>query len=425
MALKGIHKRTVLRNGIRVVTEKIGYVRSVAMGVWIDAGSRDEGSDERGVSHFIEHMLFKGTKKRSAKEIASSLESVGGALNAFTGREHTCYFARVLDEHLNIAVDVLADILKNFLLNPADLEREKTVIISEIRDLEDSPADLAHDRLMHSMWRDHPLGRSIMGDGDSILRMTRNTLIDFMKRNYVFPKVVIAASGNLNHQDLVRMIQEKFRFNQTTRMSPADQPAPEPNQHRTVLNRQTAQTHVSLGVPTFSYKNRRRYAALLLTNILGGGMSSRLFQSIRENLGLAYNVYTYIDFFEDTGVFGIYLGTHKKNTVRAIDLVLKEIKKMKRDSLSRQELSNAKYQLKGGLMLSLENTSNRMNRLARQELLLGKYVDLDETTNSINRVRGKEVIDAAVDLLDSDKLSAVILGPVGKRVVNQINWNTI
>ncbi len=414
-----------MKNGIRVVTEKIGHVRSVAIGVWIDVGSRDEGVDERGVSHFIEHMLFKGTKNRSAKEIASSLESVGGALNAFTGREHTCYFARVLDEHLNIAVDVLGDILKNFLLNPTDLEREKAVIISEIRDLEDSPADLAHDRLMSAMWKDHPLGRPIMGDAEIISRMTRDKLIDFIKRNYVSPGVVIAASGNLNHQDLVRMIQGKFRFHESNSRPPVSQSAPPANQSRGVVNRGTAQTHVSLGVPAFPYKDRRRYAALLLTNILGGGMSSRLFQNIREKLGLAYNVYSYIDFFEDTGVFGIYLGTHRKNTVRVIDLVLKEIKKMKRNSLSRQELANAKYQLKGSLMLSLENTSNRMNRLARQELLLGEYVDLDETTNSINRVKGKEVIDVALDLFDSDKLSAVILGPVGKRLVNQINWNTI
>ncbi len=421
--MRGIHRKTILKNGIRVVTEKIGYVRSVAIGVWIDVGSRDEGSDERGVSHFIEHMLFKGTKKRTAKEIASSLESVGGALNAFTGREHTCYFARVLDEHLNIAVDVLADILKNFLLNPTDLEREKTVIISEIRDLEDSPADLVHDRLMHNMWQDHPLGRSIMGDAESILSMTRNKLIDFIKRNYVSPKVVVAASGNLNHQGLVRLIQEKFRFNQTDRRPPVDQSTPEPNQNKMVVNRQTAQTHVSLGIPAFPYKDKRRYAALLLTNILGGGMSSRLFQSIREKLGLAYNVYTFIDFFEDTGVFGIYLGTHKKNTVRVIDLVLKEIKKIKRGSLSRKELSHAKYQLKGNLMLSLENTSNRMSRLARHELLLNKYVDLDETISSIDKVKGKEVIEMAADLFDSNKLSAVILGPVGKRVINQINWN--
>lgn len=425
MALRGIYKKTVLKNGIRVVTEKIGYVRSVTIGVWIDVGSRDEGSDERGVSHFIEHMLFKGTKKRSAKEIASSLESVGGALNAFTGREHTCYFARVLDEHLRVAIDVLADILKNSLLNPKDLDREKTVIISEIKDLEDSPADLAHDRLMNNMWQDHPLGRSIMGDTENILGMSRSKLIDFIKRNYVAPRVVIASSGNLRHQDLVRMIEEKFQFNQTVAIAQVSQSTLQADQKRMVVNRKTAQTHVSLGVPVFPYKDRRRYAALILSNILGGGMSSRLFQSIREKLGLAYNIFTFVDFFEDTGIFGIYLGTHKKNTVRAIDLVLKEIKKVKKDGLSRQELSHAKYQLKGGLMLSLENTSNRMNRMAQQELLLGKYVDLDETINSINKVKGREVIEVANDLFDPDKLSAVILGPVGKRAINQVNWNII
>ncbi|MFQ6031992.1 MAG: M16 family metallopeptidase [Candidatus Zixiibacteriota bacterium] len=425
MALRGVYKKAVLKNGIRVVTEKIGYVRSIAIGVWIDAGSRDEKSDERGVSHFIEHMLFKGTKKRSAKEIASSLESVGGALNGFTGREHTCYFARVLDEHLNIAIDVLADILKNSLLNPSDFQREKAVIISEIKDLEDSPADLAHDYLMNNIWPDHPLGRSIMGDTESILGMTKSKLIDFIKRNYVSPRVVIAASGNLNHQDLVGMIQEKFRFNQAAAAPQASQSTWETNPNRVVVNRETAQTHVSLGVPVFPYKDRRRYAALILSNILGGGMSSRLFQTIREELGLAYNIYTFVDFFEDTGVFGIYLGTHKKNTVRGVDLVLKEIKKVKKDSLSSQELSHAKYQLKGNLMLNLENTSNRMNRLARQELLLNKYVDLDETIDLINRVKKKEVVEVAAHLFDPDKLSAVILGPVGKRTVNQINWDSI
>ncbi|MCK4385268.1 MAG: insulinase family protein, partial [candidate division Zixibacteria bacterium] len=269
------------------------------------------------------------------------------------------------------------------------------------------------------------LGRSIMGDAESILRITRIKLIDFINRNYVSPCVVIASSGNLNHKDLVRMIQEKFRFNQTDALPQGSKPTLGADQNKVVINRKTAQTHISLGIPVFPYKDRRRYAALILNNILGGGMSSRLFQSIREKLGLAYNVYTFLEFFEDTGMFGIYLGTHKKNTVRVIDLVLKEIKNVKKGSLSRQELSHAKYQLKGSLMLSLENTSNRMNRLAQQELLLGKYVDLDETINSINKVKGKEVIEVANDFFDSGKLSAVILGPIGKRVINQVNWNII
>lgn len=423
--MRGIYRKTVLKNGIRVVTEKIGYVRSVSIGVWIDTGSRDERNDERGVSHFTEHMLFKGTKKRSAKEIASSLESVGGALNAFTGREHTCYLARVLDEHLNIAVDVLADILRNSLLSSSDFEREKTVILSEIKDLEDSPEDLAHDLLMNNIWQEHPLGRSIIGDTESILRMTKSKLIDFIKRNYISPKVVIACSGNLSHQDLVRIIEKKFQFHQTDKTPLVNQTPLEADHNKVVVNRKTAQTHICLGIPTFPYKDKRRYAELILSNILGGGMSSRLFQTIREKLGLAYTVYAFADFFEDTGVFGIYLGTHKKNTVRAMDLVLKEIRRIKKDMLSRQELSHAKYQLKGSLMLSLENTPSRMNRLARHELLLNQYVDLNETIDSINKVKGTEVIEVANDLFDPNKLSAVILGPVGQRVIKQINWDII
>jgi predicted Zn-dependent peptidase len=330
--LREIYRKTVLKNGIRVVTEKIGYVRSVSIGVWIDVGSRDERDDERGVSHFIEHMLFKGTKKRSAKEIASSLESVGGALNAFTSREQTCYLARVLDEYLNIAVDVLADILKNSLLSSSDFEREKKVILSEIKDLEDLPEDLAHDLLMNNMWQKQPLGRSIFGDAESILRMTRSKLINFIKRNYVSPKVVVACSGNLNHQDLVEIIERKFQFHQADEIPRVDPLLLETDHHKVVVNRKTAQTHICLGIPTFPYKDKRRYASLILSNILGGGMSSRLFQSIREKLGLAYNIYAFADSFEDTGVFGIYLGTHKKNTVRAIDLVLKEIRRIKRDT---------------------------------------------------------------------------------------------
>jgi len=423
--LKEKYKKTVLENGIRVVTERIDYVRSISIGVWVDVGSRDEKRDEAGVSHFIEHMLFKGTKKRTAKQIASSLESVGGSLNAFTGREHTCYFARALDEHTDIALDVLSDILKNPLFSPYHLEKERQVIISEIKELEDSPADLVHDLLMSAMWKANPLGKPIIGNAESVLRLSRSKLVDFMKRYYISPRVVIAASGNLKHKDLIRKIRREFKFcsdslpNQENQVS---QPA-EPN--RIVAKKKTAQTHICMGVPTFSYQDKRRYAALVLSNILGGGMSSRLFQSIREKLGLAYNVYTFLDFFEDAGVFGISMGTHKKNTVRVIELVLKEIRKLKKDSLTSKELSHAKYQLKGNLLLALESTSNRMNRLARYELLLHDYVDLDQTINSINKIKAQDVIEVAYEFFGSNKLSAAVIGPVGKHTLNRVNWDEL
>ncbi len=423
--MKEVYKKTVLENGMRVVTERIDYVRSISIGVWIDVGSRDEKNDEVGASHFIEHMLFKGTKKRTAKEIASSLESVGGSLNAFTGREHTCYFARVPDEHLDKTLDVLSDILKNPLFNPSHLEKERRVIISEIKELEDSPADLVHDLLMSTMWKENPLGRPIIGSAESVQKLTRSKLVSFMKRNYTSPRVVIAASGNFKHKELVDKIRRKFRFSSDSPSPLEDQWLDQAKPDRIVADRKTAQTHISLGVSTFPYRDPKRYTALILSNILGGGMSSRLFQNIREKLGLVYSVYSFVDFFEDTGVFGIYMGTHKKNAIQVVELVLKEIGRLRKDSITSQELSHAKYQLKGNLLLALESTFNRMNRLARYELFLHDYVDLDQTINSINRIKAKDVIEVAGEFFGSDKLSAVLLGPVGKGILNQIDWGEL
>ena len=423
--MKEIYKKTILDNGIRVVSERIESVRSISIGVWIDVGSRDEENDEMGVSHFIEHMFFKGTKNRTAKEIAVSLESVGGGLNAFTGREHTCYYARVLDEHLDIALDVLSDILKNSLLNPSHFEKEKEVIFSEIKELEDSPSDLIHDILMSTMWKEDPLGRSIIGSAESVLKMPRGKLINFMKKNYTCSRVVIAASGNLKHNELVSKVRRKFEFSAGTGQSKSVSIPSRVETGRAVAQRKTAQTHVSLGIPIFPYRDRRRYPALVLSNILGGGMSSRLFQTVREKLGLAYSIYSFMDFFEDTGVFGIYLGSHKRNAVRVIELVLKEISHLKRNHLSAKELSNAKYQLKGNLILGMESTSSRMNRLARNELFLNDYMSLDQTIDSISSIQEKDIIGMAEDFLVPDKLSTVVLGPVGKDTLRRVDWSLL
>ena len=423
--MKEIYKKTVLDNGIRVVTEQLDSVRSISIGVWIDVGSRDEEKDEMGVSHFIEHMLFKGTKKRTAKEIAVSLESVGGGLNAFTGREQTCYYARVLDEHLDIAIDVLSDILKNPLLNPHHFEKEKKVIASEIKELEDSPSDWIHDLLMSAMWKDASLGRPILGSMESVIQMHRGKLITFMRKNYTCSRVVIAASGNLRHLDLVKKVKRKFEFNPDLKTNTPAVKLPLADPIRRVEQRKTAQTHVILGIPLFPYKDQRRYTALVLSNILGGGMSSRLFQTVREQLGLAYSIYSFIDFFVDTGVFGIYLGTYKKNAVRAIELALKEIRKLKKNSLTPRELTNAKYQLKGNLILGMESTSSRMNRLARNELFLNDYVGMDQTIGYINKIKSKDIVNMADECLVSDKLSVVVLGPVGKDALRRVDWDIL
>ena len=423
--MKEIYKKTVLDNGIRVVTEELDSVRSISIGVWIDVGSRDEARNEMGVSHFIEHMLFKGTKNRTAKEIAVSLESVGGGLNAFTGREQTCYYARVLDEHLDIAIDVLSDILKNPLLNPSHFEKERKVIASEIKELEDSPADLIHDLLMRAMWKDDPLGRPIIGSMESVIQMPRGKLISYMKKNYTCSRVVIAASGNLKHGDLVKKVKSKFEFSSDSRGIKSGFRLRPLEAARMVEQRKTAQTHISLGIPLFPYRDQRRYSSLVLSNILGGGMSSHLFQTVREKLGLAYSIYSFIDFFEDTGVFGIYLGTYRKNAVRVMELVLREIGKLKKNSLSPRELTNAKYQLKGNLIMGMESTSSRMNRLARNELFLNDYVGTDQTIEYINKIKAKDIINIADEFLVSDKLSTVVLGPVGKDALRRVDWTIL
>jgi predicted Zn-dependent peptidase len=420
-----LYKKTVLKNGVRVVTERVDQVRSVSIGAWIDVGSRDEAAGEAGVSHFIEHMLFKGTKSRTALEIASSLESVGGTLNAFTGREHTCYFARVLDEHLDKAIDVLSDILKNPLFNRSHLEKEREVILSEIKELEDSPADLAHDHLMSTVWKANPLGRPIIGTAQSVLKLSRAGLVDFMRRNYTSSRVVIAASGNLRHQDLVNETKRKFKFNSDPPPTRTGDPVIPSEPRRMVVKRKTAQAHISLGVPTFPYSDERRYALLVLSNVLGGGMSSRLFQSIREKLGLAYSVYSFIDFFEDAGILGIYMGTHKSNAARVMELVLKEMRRFEKNGLSLTELSDAKHQLKGSLVLALENTSQRMNRLARSELFLRDYLELDQIIDSIDRVKAKDLVGLARELFRPERLSVVALGPLAKNALDRVDWGKL
>jgi predicted Zn-dependent peptidase len=417
---KAVYKKTTLDNGIRIITEKVNLVRSVTLGVWIDAGSRQEEENEQGVAHFIEHMLFKGTKKRTAKEIASTLESVGGTLNAFTEREQTCYYARVLDENLNIAIDVLSDILKNSLLSGIDFKKEKKVIIEEIKDIEDSPGILVHDLFMEALWPKHPLGRPTLGTIKSIIKMKKERICDYMKRNYVYPHVVIAASGNLDHNKLVKLIEKNFEFFPFTN-NYKNQAAGTPEAVKLIAKRKSAQTHICLGVPCYAFGNEKRYPLSLLSHILGGGMSSRLFQSIRENLGLAYNIYSFTDYFKDSGIFGVYLGTNKKQAAQAIDLVVKELTKIAKNHLSDKEISDAKRYYKGSLILSSESTSTRMNRLARNELYLNEYIDWNQTIQRIKEIKKEQIIEVATEVLNPDKFSLVVLGPAAFNTLEKIN----
>jgi predicted Zn-dependent peptidase len=439
--MRPVYNKTVLENGIRVISETIPSVPSVSIGVWINVGSRDEKTKENGVSHFIEHLLFKGTKKRSAKQIALALESIGGTLNAFTGREQTCYYAKVLDEHSEEALDVLSDILLNSLFHPKDFQKEKGVIIEEIKDAEDSPADFIFDLFVYNLWGDNSFGRPIMGTVESVLGLERGEVLNYMYETYIPPKIVVATSGNLDHRKLTRIVESKLAFSpkanspeaedaDTGQLSVVEGSSPQSGNKsirsqnkKIVVKRGIAQTHICLGFPGFDFNHPQKYPALLLSSILGGGMSSRLFQIIREEKGLAYNIYSFIDFFKDSGICGVYLGTNQKQVERAIELVSKEFSKIKNNRLSLTDLQNAKYHLKGNLILNSESTSSRMNRLARQEIYSQEYLTLKKSIASIEKVKAKDVVEVANQLLDSNKLSVVILGPVPQNLVQKINWD--
>lgn len=405
------YQKTILPNGVKVLTETIPYVRSVSLGLWIDVGSRDEPNQSSGISHFIEHMAFKGTRTRSASEIAAYLESVGGMLNAFTGREQTCYYAKFLDEHLEKAVEILFDLTNNPIFNTSDIEKEKKVVLEEIRDIEDSPGDLIHDLFASAIFGGHPLGRSILGSRGTVMGMNRSKVLRHMGKFYRPSRIVVAACGNLKHKRLVQLTN-KYVDPKVRPESPDGRRKPIFKPNRRIYRRKTNQTHVCLGLPAREFTDTSRTALLLLNSILGGGMSSRLFQRLREDLGLAYSVFSYLDFFADNGIFGIYLGTDRKNVKKALAAVKKEIDDITRMKISRVEIEKAKEQLKGNLMLGLESTSNRMNRLARHELLANRYISLDETIATIDGIKPDEVTEIAREVFRNGEFSAVTLGPV-------------
>ncbi len=410
-AESAIYQKTILPNGVKVLTETIPYVRSVSLGLWIDVGSRDESNQSSGISHFIEHMAFKGTRTRSASEIASYLESVGGVLNAFTGREQTCYYAKFLDEHLEKAVEILFDLTNNPTFVNSDIEKEKKVIIEEIRDIEDSPGDLIHDLFAGAIFGGHALGRSIMGTRSTVRGMNRSKVLRYTEKFYRPDRIIVAACGNLQHKRLVQLTN-KYVDQRIMPEFPDGRKKPKFKSYRKIYRRKTNQTHICLGLPAKEFTHESRTALLLLNSILGGGMSSRLFQRLREDLGLVYNVFSYLDFFADNGIFGIYLGTDGKNVKKALAAVKKEMDNITRSKLSRTEVEKSKEQLKGNLMLGLENTSNRMNRLARHELLVDRHISLDETITTIDAVKPDEVTEIARDVFQSNQFSAVALGPV-------------
>jgi predicted Zn-dependent peptidase len=399
-----------MRNGLRVVSERVPGVRSVALGVWVNVGSRCEQPDEGGLSHFLEHLVFKGTRHRNARQIAESLESLGGSLNAFTTREHTCYTARLLDEHLGQAVDVLSDLTCCPSLTGTSINRERQVIIEEIRESLDNPSDHVHDLFAQTHWGGHPLGRPIMGTQEIIQSVPRSYLTGFRRRNYRCGSVVIAASGAISHERMVNLVRTKFS------LPDGEAAAPQPAERRggpqvCFQPDDNAQTHLCVGFPGIPFAHPDRMPVILLASYLGGGMSSVLFQKIREQRGLAYSVYCYHDAFTDAGLFAVYVGTDQQHLRQAFDLIMVECRRMKKRRLDTAALSAIKAQVKGHLTLGMESTSARMTRLGRQELLLGRYISLEESLAEIERVSAEDIHRAAHLVLDESQITLTALGP--------------
>ncbi len=419
MSDSGVYQKTTLKNGLRIVTEKTSSVRSVSLGVWIDVGSRHERPEESGVSHFIEHMLFKGTRKRSARQIASALESLGGSLNAFTSREYSCYTARILDEHLETAIDVLADMTCNATLTPPNLKREKMVICEEIKEVEDNPADHIHDVFAGTFWGSHPLGRPILGTEQSVTDMRRAQVVDYLRRHYRSGSVVIAAAGCFSHRKLSRLVNEHFDF-PIGQAATAEAARRDEDRSIRLVPNNNSQTHLCLGYPGVQFADHDKMAALAVSAYLGGGMSSVLFQKIREERGLAYSIYTFHDFYRDAGLFGAYLGTDRAHLREAVGIVLRELDRIKKHKLSSAKLDRIKGQMKGQLALGMESTSNRMNRIARQELMLLPYMSYEQILKEVEKVTASQILRLSNRLFDHSRMALAVLGPVDKEVLDGV-----
>lgn len=410
MSVPGEFRKSVLPNGIRVVTEQMPHVRSVAVGVWVDTGSRHEPVSRAGISHFIEHLVFKGTESRTAEEIARAVDSVGGQMDAFTTKEHTCFYVTVLDQHLPLAVDLLADILLHPRFAPEDIEREKTVVLQEFRMVEDTPDDLVHDLFAERVWAGHPLGRPILGDRRVIQALERDTVLSYFAAEYCPARVTIAAAGRLEHERLLDLLAGRF-LHLRRECAARDGGPPALTPAVQVVEKPLEQVHFVLGGPGVPQAAPERYALYLLNAAVGGSMSSRLFQEIRERRGLVYSIYSGHAAFRDAGLFYVYAGVEPGRFPTVVELVTAELRRLRREGLGAEELARAKEHLKGSLMLSLESTSSRMTRIAKQELYFGHYLSLDEILAAVDRVTLDEVAGLVERLLGTGPLSLVALGP--------------
>ena len=402
--------RDVFSNGLRLLTESMPDVRSASLGVWLNRGSRHEDQRHEGIAHFAEHMLFKGTARRSAQDIAQEVDSIGGQLDAFTAKEYGSYYIKVLDEHLPRAVDLLADLVLRPAFRQEDLEKEKKVVLEEIKMVEDIPDDLVHEVFTATFWPEHPLGRSILGSPDSVTGISQGALRDFFTRAYVGGNLVITAAGHLDHARLRGLIEAAFDPVQVD-PDPLDARPPLPSPRLVVKDKELEQSHVCLGTRGYPQDHEDRYASYVLNTVLGGSMSSRLFQNVREKRGLAYAISSGLMSYRDAGVLTVYAGCDPAAVSDVIDLVVAELQTLRCDPVPDPELQRAKDHLKGNLVLGLESTTSRMSQLARSELCFGRQFDISEHLSAIDGVGADDLQRVATDLFSNGSLGATVLGP--------------
>ena len=388
-------KRAVLPNGLTILTEEMQHIRSISIGIWIKSGSRDEDLLWNGISHFVEHMVFKGTKHRSAEDIARQVDSIGGNMDAFTAKECVCFNMKVLDEHLPIAMDVLGDLTLNPVFDTNDITRERGVILEEIKMDEDSPDYLVHEIFAQNFWKDHPLGKPILGTKDTVKRFERDRVVDFYSHRFLPDNLIICAAGNLKHGEFADLVTK--HFGQMKPGSNGFHGAPPEIASRIILRNKKSleQVQICVGVPSHPIAHEKRHASYILNTLLGGGMSSRLFQNIRERQGLAYAIYSDLNPYRDTGCLSVYAGTSRQSAAKVVQSIVSEFHKLKVESVPAEELRRAKDQLKGSLMLSLESSTARMSNLARQAMYFDRFYGMDQLIERIEAVTSEDLKELA------------------------------
>ena len=403
-------QRTALPNGLTVITEEMKHIRSVSIGIWLKTGSRDEDLPWNGISHFIEHMVFKGTQHRTAEEIARQVDSIGGNMDAFTAKECISFSIKVLNEHVPIALDVLSDLVLNPVFDAQDISRERGVILEEIKMDEDNPDYLVHEIFTQNFWKDHPLGRPILGTRDTVKRFDRSPVFDFYSQRFSPGNMIITAAGYLNHERFVELVAQHFE-----KMKPVSNgfhSSPPKVVPKVILKNKKSleQVQICVGVPSYPITHERRHTSYILNTLLGGGMSSRLFQNIRERQGLAYAIYSDLNPYRDTGCMSIYAGTSRESASKVVECIVSEFRKLKTDMVSQDELRRSKDQLKGSLMLSLESSNARMSNLARQEMYFDHFYGLDELIAKIEAVTADELKELANQFFETDSIAVTVLG---------------